>query len=488
MTMILSRRQMLAISGAAMLTSSSTLRAAPSAGELRGDIEIVRRTLALHPGLYRYQTPRELEERLTALDRDYAAAAGSLDGQFLILSAFMAKIRCGHSQCNPYNQKKAVVQALFERPTRLPFEFDWIGGRMIVLADRSGHGLPRGTEIRSINGMANTDLLRRLVPYARADGSNDAKRVAQMGMRNIDRFETFDIYQGIICPPDNGMFRVRYRTPAGRSGEAEVAALTHSERLANRHTLETDGTSEPFWTWEMKDGVAILTMPSWVMYNSKWDWEPWLKERLDSLRGAKGMVIDLRENEGGNECGNAILARLSGKDLALQGYRQLVRYRRTPKDLDPYLDTWDESFRAIGEPGTEVGRGFYELGIEDSDTIAAVGPKLDLPVAALVGPACSSATFSFARRARESGLVRLFGETSGGNLRGINGNGYFFVRLPASGLEFDMPIIGNFPQKPQPDRGVLPDVAVAPTAMDIAAGRDPAMASATQWILGKAAR
>jgi hypothetical protein len=63
-------------------------------------------------------------------------------------------------------------------------------------------------------------------------------------------------------------------------------------------------------------------------------------------------------------------------------------------------------------------------------------------------------------------------------LRGINGNGYFFVRLAASGLEFDIPIIGNFPVTPQRDRGVLPDVAVAPTATDIAAGRDPAMMSA----------
>ena len=82
----------------------------------------------------------------------------------------------------------------------------------------------------------------------------------------------------------------------------------------------------------MRGGIAVLTTPSWVMYNSKWAWEPWLKDRLDSLRGAAGMVIDLRENEGGNECGNPILARLSNKDIAFQGYRQLVRYRRTPTE------------------------------------------------------------------------------------------------------------------------------------------------------------
>ncbi|QGN55007.1 peptidase S41 [Novosphingobium sp. Gsoil 351] len=441
----------------------------------------MRRTLALHPGVFRYQTPRKLSQHLARLERDFVGA-GSLEQRFLVLSRFMATIRCGHSQCNPYNQSKSVVQSLFERPTKLPLEFDWIAGRMVVLADRSGTGLLAGTEILTIDGEAAPRLLERLVPYARADGSNDAKRVAQMAMRNIDRWETFDIYQGLILPPRPAGFHLSYRTPDGRLGAGDFKGVTAEQRRANRHTLETDGTSEPFWTWEMEDGVAILTMPSWVMYNSTWKWEPWLADRLASLRGAKGLVIDLRENEGGNECGNAIFARLSDKDLQFEGYRQLVRYRRSPQELDAYLDTWDASFRAIGENATDAGGGFYELGREGSDTIPSITPRITVPVAALIGPACSSATFSFARRARESGLVRLFGEPSGGNLRGINGNGYFFVRLPASGLEFDMPIIGNFAQTPQPDRGVVPDVLITRSIADIAAKRDTPKAAAKAWV------
>lgn len=473
---------MLAGSGATLLLANSPLRAAPGVGERRQDIEIVRRALALHPGLYRYQSPQDVEVRLRQLDRDYGRAE-SLDQQFLILSAFLARVRCGHTHCNPYNQKKAITAALFDRPTKLPFEFGWIDGRMVVLADRSGQGLlPRGSEILAIDGRPARDLLRQLVTYSRADGANDAKRVAQMAMLGSDRLETFDIFQGLIAPPRQGSFRIAYRTPAGKRGTAQMAALTSEQRNTTRHTVETDGTSEPFWTWEMRGGVAILTMPSWVMYNSKWKWEAWLDERLASLTGAKGLIIDLRENEGGNECGNAVFARLSAKDMQFEGYRQWVRYRRTPKDLDPYLDTWDDSFRTIGEKATDQGNGFFDLGVEGSDLITAKGPRLELPVAALVGPVCSSATFSFARRSRESGLVRLFGEPSGGNLRGINGNGYFFVRLPGSGLEFDIPIIGNFAVTPQPDRGVLPDVTVKPTIADIASGRDPCLAAARGWI------
>lgn len=478
----ITRRTALALAGAASLLPRTALGAAPTSRDLKDDMHIVRRALHLHPGLYRYHSPRDVEGALGRLDAEFGAAE-TLERQFLLLSAFMATIRCGHSQCNPYNQRKAVVKSLFERPTRLPFEFDWIDGRMIVLADRSrGAPLLPGTEIVSINGMKAAELLRTLLPFARADGGNDAKRVAQMAMLNTDRFETFDIFQGLLLPPVDGRFQLRYRTPDGRSGKAEVAAITQEDRLATRHTLETDGTSAPFWTWEMRGDVAVLTMPSWVMYNSRWDWQSWLRERLDSLRGAKGMIVDLRENEGGNECGNVILSRLAGKDLRFAGYRQRVRYRTTPKDLDPYLDTWDDSFRSIGAGGKDVGNGFFELGIEETDVIPASGPALGIPVAALIGPTCSSATFSFARRARESGLVRLFGTMSGGNLRGINGNGYFFVRLPASGLEFDLPIVGNFPTRPRPDHGVMPDVQVVRTARDIASGRDPCLQAAMSWV------
>lgn len=304
-----------------------------------------------------------------------------------------------------------------------------------------------------------------------------------MAMLGTDRLETFDIFQGLIRPPKDGVFRVRFRNPGGRTMNGEFAALTAGQRRATRHTLETNGTSEPFWTWAMIDGVALLTMPNWAMFNSKWDWKPWLKDRLDSLAGAKGLIIDLRDNEGGNDCGDVILARLAAGDLNFSGYRELVRFRQTPKDLDPYLDTWDDSFRTIGSKAINVGNGFFELGKEQSNIIPAVGPRLALPVAALVGPTCSSATFSFARRAQESGLVRLFGEPTGGNLRGINGGAYFFVRLPNSGLEFDVPIKGYFPATPQPDRGVLPDVVVRPMPADIAAGRDPVMVAARSWIL-----
>jgi len=72
------------------------------------------------------------------------------------------------------------------------------------------------------------------------------------------------------------------------------------------------------------------------------------------------------------------------------------------------------------------------------------------------------------RRARGA----LVGQPTGGNQGGINGGGFFFLRLPRSGIELDLPLIGQLPDGDRPDAGLQPDIFVIPTVSDIARGRD----------------
>lgn len=453
------------------------IAAAQASGD---DIEIVRTALTLHPGLFRYQSPREHEERLSRLGRDYAAAPDTAT-RYLLLSRFLAAIRCGHSYCNFYNQSKALKADLFDRPTRLPFAFRWIGRDMVVTADRSGtNRLNPGTIIKTINGVRAREMLKAMLPYARADGHNDAKRIAQLEVHGVDEWEAFDIFHGLLFgAPPAGIHRV---TANGRTIELPVATL--AERRSGMAQPKQADPDAPAWTWTVgDDGIALLDMPGWALYNSKWDWQRWIDDRLSDLGGTRGLIIDLRENEGGLDCGNAILARLADRDLSFPAYERRVRFRQTPASIDRYLDTWDDSFRTLGVDAEDLGTGYYRLKSEAGvDTIAAKGPRVSVPVAALIGPVNSSATFQFAAKCRSTGLIRLFGEPTGGNRRGINGGSFFFVRLPQSGIEFDLPLVGTFPTMPQPDSGILPDVRVPVRTADIAAGHDPVRAAAAAWI------
>ncbi|MET3709967.1 hypothetical protein ABIC65_000647 [Sphingomonas trueperi] len=480
---MIDRRQMLAgLSATAAVPFIARAADTPSASDLKGDVAILRDALRLHPGLYRYNTPAQIKARLSHLQAGLVAAP-DLVTRYLLLSRFLATIRCGHSYCNFFNQKKAVATALFDRTTRLPFQFRWIGGAMVV-TDHGGPDLPRGSEVLSINGVAPRAMLARLLPYARADGHNDAKRVSLLEVRGDDAIEFFDVFHGLeFGPPPRGLHFLMARRPDGRTASVTLPAIGLSQRRAQAIQRDYRGDA-PVWDWTMRsDGIAVLTMPGWALYDSKWDWRGWLEARLDSLSGAKGLIVDLRENEGGEDCGDVILARLLRTPLKNPQAERRVRFRRTPSSLDPYLDTWDNSFRTLGVDARRTTNGFYILqGAHGSSSIQPAARALELPVAALVGPVNSSATFQFAEKARRSGRVRLFGTPTGGNRRGINGGCFFFVRLPASGIEFDLPLIGYFPSTAVPDAGIVPDIVVAPSIADMAAARDPVMERAAGWL------
>jgi C-terminal processing protease CtpA/Prc len=269
----------------------------------------------------------------------------------------------------------------------------------------------------------------------------------------------------------------------GQGGETtiEVPALDLAERQSTQRKPAAKDAAK--WTLGFPDDrTALLTMPDWVMYNTKWDWRGFLDATFAEMkdRKATGLVVDLRGNEGGNDCGDEIIARLIDRDLPLETYERRVRYRRVPSELEMYLDTWDPSFKTLGEKAEDVGGGFYRLPVnpENANMIRPKGPRFSGKVIALTDAQNSSATFQFASTIKASRLARLVGEATGGNQRGINGGGFYFLRLPASGLEADLPLIGYFPAGAKPDAGIDPDVAIAPTVADIAAGRDTTLAAA----------
>jgi hypothetical protein len=58
------------------------------------------------------------------------------------------------------------------------------------------------------------------------------------------------------------------------------------------------------------------------------------------------------------------------------------------------------------------------------------------------------------------------------------------LRLPRTGFEVDLPLIGQFPltTQPVPDAGIEPDVFVQPRVEDIAVGRDAELAAVMERI------
>src|SRR5690606_6201483 len=164
------------------------------AADLRADLAVLRRAYTeLHPGLLRYNSAAEIAARFDEVDR-YFTQDRTLGEAFLALTRLTAAVRCGHSFPNFYNQPAGIQAALFEADDRLPFEFRWLDGRMVVTTDRTpDHLLPRGTVIERVDGVPTPTILDTLLPLARADGGNDAKRIAYLGVQGEERWHPFDI-------------------------------------------------------------------------------------------------------------------------------------------------------------------------------------------------------------------------------------------------------------------------------------------------------
>lgn len=486
----LSRRRLFQMSGGlAVAAVAPSALAQASAGDLRNDIAILRHAWeTMHPGLYRYNTPTQMADRFARLETAWAGP-GSFQDRLLALTRVTAAVRCGHTFPSPYNSADAIVARMYPARALVPFRFRWIAGTMVVTHDDSAEQVfGRGTVVTAINGTPTGALLAALIPLARADGGNDGKRVSLMEVRGEDRFEAFDIHLPLIL---QGLAETAAFTLAdGRVLNAGLLTLA-GRRAAMAPAADPAHDANP-WTLEQgTDGIARLTMPGWALYNSDFGWEAWLAEAMDGLtaNGARGLIVDLRGNEGGLDCGDLILSRLLDRDLALPAVQRWTRYRRAPGTLHPYLDTWDRSFLDWGDQAVGPDdRGLYRLTRYDESAEAGTilrpqGRRFRGPVIVLCDAANSSATFQFARTVKDHGLATLLGQTTGGNRRGINGGAFFFLRLPASGFEVDLPLIAGFPTTPQPDAGIEPDLPVPTTARDIAEGRDPQMQAATARIL-----
>lgn len=448
---------------------------------LVADVDLLERAYTtLHPGLYRYSTPAQTSRRFDAL-REQLQHGASLAQAYLAFSRFAATVRCGHTYANFYNQSPAVQQALFTQGRgRLPFYFRWLDGRMVITRNGSRDAsLTAGTLVLAIDDVPAATILERLMPLARADGGNDAKRVAQLQVLGEDRFETFDIFLPLAFAQFGDRLRLRVQGPGDDAArEVTVDGLSADERDAMREVARRND-DDPGWRLDFpRPDVAVLRMPNWALYESRWDWRGFLDAsfaRLDADKTAT-LVIDVRGNEGGLSVGDELLAHLTERPLPGLALRQLVRYRSVPPDLRPYLKTWDASFKDWGDDAKPFDDRYFRLTRwqknEFGDAIAPKAPRYAGKVYVLIGATNSSATFEFAQQAKAGGLATLVGQTTGGNRRGINGSAFFFLKLPNSGIELDIPLVGQFPVTAQADAGVTPDVPVQVTPEDIAAGRD----------------
>lgn len=443
---------------------------------LAADLKVLRRALdELHPGLDLHQSREVYERSWKRLERDWSRPADRR-ALYLSLSRHLAQIRCGHTYANFFNQTDAVAREVFDGRDKLPFTFRIVNKRALVT---ESDAIPVGSEVLSIGGRSFGLIVGDLARYVKGDGRRDDKRIEDLQLSGLGRFEAFDVFQPLLLPPFRGRFDVVYR-PRGVFVDAQ-ASLEAVDRDERRRRL---GLIEPA-PWEHKvlpSGVGYLRLGSFTTWNFRFDWRSFLDEAFRRFKqeSPKQLILDIRGNEGGSdEVADALMEKIGRKAHTRTQRAVWVRFREVPADLGPHLETWDRRAFELGKGADGATGGFFRLKDRPSGRteVPANPDAFQGRVWVLVGPSNSSATHYLAERIKESGLATLVGRPTGGSRRGMQGGQFLMVRLPNTGFEVDVPLIGWRDPK-APDAGVAPDYPVKWIFDEVADGRDPDLEAA----------
>jgi len=456
--------------------------------QIKEDIEVLGNALqTIHPNLFKYRDSIVLKQDLKDLEKSLNTDS-NLVNVYQEISKFATKIKCSHTFTNPWNQGPDVKKAIFFQPDKLPLTFNRIGKRMFVDKNVSKNAsIKKGMEIIAIDGISSQELMTRLANHITSDGNNYEKRLQRLTLSGAAKFEMFDIFYPLEFGSKTS-FQLGLKNPKnGDTIQTTVKAIskTHRNKLLREKFADFGNTFEEGWQFEiLDDQTALLRIDAFTIFSNDFDWKGFLDNTFEQTakQHVKNLIIDIRANEGGDtEVAEYILEHIISKPITIDIPAQTTRYRKIPEHLKKYISTWDKRPYDWGNKLEYVGNGRYEMQSMFVPTRKTYKPKKNNfkgKVYLLTSAENSSATHIMSTYAKKYELATLVGQETGGNQKGLNGGYMFFLRLPNSRIELDIPVFGINILKDTPetyDGGIRPDIPVEKNVDDLISGADTEM-------------
>lgn len=471
-------------------TNSQTL----SSESLLKDFNVLKAVLLeYHPGLYRFQDSLAVAKNFNNLEQQLKHDL-TLAEAYIAFSKFTASIRCGHTFCSFYNQTSQTKDSLFNKSDKVPITFFIVEKRIFIDKNVSeNETLLPGTEVIEIGQVPVFSIIDSLIQYVKGDGNNNRKRLDDLNLSGLGKYEAFDIFHPLLYPPVNDSYKLKIRQPGKLiTEEVNVKTISRSTRfqlMENKYGKQP-ATFDDLWRFKLLDQeTGYLKIGTFVTNKLSINWKKFIQDAFDELteKNIQHLVIDIRGNEGGDDEVNLVLGnRLAKKQLELPEFSELLRYEQVSETLRPYLYTWDNRFFNRKGQLKSLQNGFYTWKKERKSRFIKQNSKAFTGnTYLLVDAANSSATFFLTACMQQNKLATIIGTETGGNRKGTNGGQLFFLRLPHSTIEVDIPLIGYYPLTVQPDCGIQPDIEVQPSISDMLSGKDKVLEKTLELIRNK---
>lgn len=448
-----------------------------SPAELQSDYKLLRKILEeKHPSLYWYTPPAVMNN---VMDAGLSQLKDSMTEQAFgwhVLAPVLAQIHCGHTSLMMSKEWQS-----FARHKNIPsfplFVKVW-NDSMMVVADMNRDGaVPRGSFIKSINGIPQTKIVRDLFQFMPMDGYgynlNFIKLSASFPFYFRNVFGVLPFYYIAYTDSNNVAFTAMIPWWVNEKDTTEVNKPFKKKAPEERKSAEEK--RKYYRSMKVKDTIAIMDVNAFT----KGSLNNFFRRSFRKLRKEKikHLIIDLRVNGGGDINKAVALARyITDKPFKIADSAFSVS-----KNFNPYSGYISKSF------WNNIGLVFFSKKKEDGKYHFGYWerhffkPKkknhFDGNVYVLTNGLTFSAASLFCSLVREEENVMLVGEETGGGWYGNSGILIPTITLPNTRLRVRLPFfrLVQYRHPPFKGSGVVPEWYIGPDWRDVLKNEDTKM-------------
>lgn len=457
------------------------------APKLKEDFSLLKKIFeANHPSLYWY-TPKD------SLDLYFEKAMLSIDdslteSQFKnTVALFVSNIKCGHTSVRSSAAYSDYVN--IHKPARFPLLIKTWGDSLIFLGSLNKQDtlFKRGTVITSIENYENHLLIDSLFRFISTDGNGNNFKSQALSFN-------FPLYYSFAFPL-NDSFAIRYldsgiekqtyvqlnKPFVDTSQRAKRPVLPAKPKPSRKQIKQVILASKRSMIYDSVNGLAYMRLATFSGGRLRTFFRQSFKELQKNNVG--NLVIDLRENSGGNiNMSNLLLRYVKNRkfhtaDTAAAISRSLA-YGQYIHPSFPYRIAMH-----VTTAKKKDGK-FHFRQLEQHQYKPFSNNHYNKQVYLIQGGYTFSAAAMFVLQLKGQENVTIVGEETGGGNYGASAvhipeiilpNSKLRVGLPLYRLVFDSIQIKN-------GKGIQPDIYVPPSSVDISHGVDPKMKKVKELI------
>jgi hypothetical protein len=452
---------------------------------MQADFKYLRRLLEeTHPGLYRYNTKEQMNQRIDSVYGLLNTEMKFYD-YYRLLASFIGDIRCAHTTVVPC---KNWVGYLDRNAKFFPFFLYPAENKMYVLFNfTSNEDIKPGFEVVAINGRSMGDIKKIMKHSFPKDGYNESSGNAVLQGNNftffyylyVDQSESFNITfkklsgdtVSYVFPADKAFFLKRWL----------------KKNSVNKQMLKFYNTKPPKHPWRLafpKD----LDATAWLRFdvfggvgpnNTEDEARLALKEFMDKSlteianKKCTNLIIEVTGNGGGWDTqGVELFTYLMKTDSPVRYFRRQFSLTDS-SEFYKFLDLSPEQLQAARAGLKREPDGTFSQMENLNPDMRLQYPKPNRfkgNVYILMNGQSGSTTAEFLAVAKYNKVGIFIGEESGGAYEGGNGGNFIHLELPSTKIEVGVPIVTgetNVDIPKQKGRGTMPDYFISYTMEEI---------------------